>query len=208
MANFFYHPIWTRQFHTGLTNGTMNMKLCHLKDISVTITRADRQNASIVRTLFDLFIQVWFLDPISIPWINIDPKQAHRAIFCSWTNCWPTRRETLRNSLAWITASVDNDQPLFQIQVRNNICLFLYLVVRPSVYLYVSGLSVCFIYCQWPAPFPEAGEEWRVCVPVRVYLSVCLSICLSYFLLFQTPTISSFHHHHHPLHLYLFPLST
>ena len=32
------------------------MKLCHLKDDSKTSTRAVRQNASVVRTLFDLLI--------------------------------------------------------------------------------------------------------------------------------------------------------
>ena len=37
------------------------MKLCHLKDNSKTGTRADRQNASVVRTLFDLFhIPRWY----------------------------------------------------------------------------------------------------------------------------------------------------
>ena len=36
-------------------NSIRNMKLCHLKDNSETSTRANRQNASVVRTLFDLF---------------------------------------------------------------------------------------------------------------------------------------------------------
>jgi len=33
------------------------MKLCHLKDDSETSTRADRQNTSVVRTLFNLFLR-------------------------------------------------------------------------------------------------------------------------------------------------------
>ena len=33
-----------------------NMKLCHLKDGSELSTRTDRQNASVVPTLFDLFL--------------------------------------------------------------------------------------------------------------------------------------------------------
>ena len=36
------------------------MKLCHLKDNSKTSTRAVRQNASVVRTLSDLFVFFFF----------------------------------------------------------------------------------------------------------------------------------------------------
>ena len=46
--------------------GIGNMKLCHLKHNSETSTRADRQNASVVRTLFDLFIDSFILSLFTI----------------------------------------------------------------------------------------------------------------------------------------------
>ena len=42
-------------------NSIRNIKLCHLKDDSKTSTRAVNQNASVVRTLFDLFFFLFFL---------------------------------------------------------------------------------------------------------------------------------------------------
>ena len=43
-------------------NSVRNMRLCHLKDNSETSTLADRQNASVVWTLFNLFVVrfAWF----------------------------------------------------------------------------------------------------------------------------------------------------
>ena len=72
-----------------------NMKLCHLQDNSETSTRADRQNASVVRTLFDLFmndmilvrkltkVQCLFNEIRQIDWKKMAQRGSHEDIHLS-----------------------------------------------------------------------------------------------------------------------------
>ena len=93
------------------------MKLCHFKDDSETSTRAVRQNASVVRTLFDLFLNIrvlLFLHPVDAfvvhQKIHLCRKIHQKLNVCSFNKTFITifLSETVQNPTLHCLRNSDN----------------------------------------------------------------------------------------------------